>query len=209
MIPAPVVHIEALNNHWLNAADACLCPAEIDRAHRFHHPSDRDTWRAGRAWVRHRLATRLHRAPDAVAFEQDNHGRPRILDVPPDFDANWSHSGRWIALALSSHGPVGIDIEVLRPGMAVDELAATVCSPEEQLALAGTSDPSTRSRLFLRFWTAKEALMKATGLGAALDPGLIAVQPQPDSTLAYTSHPNWQIASRESDEWIAAWTWKK
>jgi 4'-phosphopantetheinyl transferase len=209
MTPVPVVHIDPLDNQWLNAADACLSPEETARAQRFHHPSDRDTWRAGRAWVRHHLAARLQRAPDAVAFEHDNHGRPRILDVPPDFDANWSHSGRWMALVLSSHGPAGIDIEVLRPGLAVDELAATVCSPEERLALAGTSDPHSRSRLFLRFWTAKEALMKATGLGAALEPGLIAVHLQPDSTLAYSSHPNWQIASRESDEWIATWTWKQ
>jgi len=209
MTPAPVVHIELLDDHWLIAADACLSQAETARAHRFHHRHDRDTWRAGRAWIRHRLGTHLLRAPDAIAFENDEHGRPRILDAPPSFDANWSHSGRWMALALSSHGPVGIDIEILRPGIPIDELAATVCSPAERAALAGTTDESARSRLFLRFWTAKEALMKATGLGAALDPALIAVDLQPDSSLTYTWHPHWQIASRESEAWIAAWAWKE
>lgn len=203
----PAVLLERLGASWLEAARDCLHPEEEARARRFHRPLDRDSWRAGRAWIRHQLAAALTCLPASIAFTIDPRGRPQIGDAPAGFDCNWSHSGPWIALAVNRDGPVGIDIEVVRSDFPVDEVEATVCTTAERDALAATSSVVERTRLFFRLWTAKEALMKATGLGAALDPARIAVRLHDGQPCAYDSHPGWHIAGREGADWVAMWTW--
>jgi 4'-phosphopantetheinyl transferase len=207
MTPAPAVLIEPAGEPWLTAAAACLNPEEESKASRFRHPDHRDTWRAGRAWVRHHLAAALETSPGSLVFATNERGRPHLVGVPAAFDANWSHAGHWMALAISRHSPVGIDIEIVRPDFPHLEVEASVCTAAEHAALDTTPDADTRRRLFFRLWTAKEALMKATGLGAALDPALIDVRVENGMPIGYTSHPGWQLHTRESQDWIASWAW--
>lgn len=207
MTPEPAVLVEALDAHWLAAAAGCLNADEEARAARFQQTCHGHTWRAGRAWVRHHLATALVEGPASIDFTIDTRGRPHVVGAPPGFDCNWSHSGPWIALAVSTQGAVGIDIEVIRPDFPLSEVESTVCSPGERRALEAAPDETARLHLFFRLWTAKEALMKATGLGAALDPGAIDVRLQNNQPAGYSSHPAWRIASRENHVWVATWAW--
>jgi len=207
MISAPTIHHGRIDERWIAAADRCLAPDEHARAARFRQPAHRETWRAGRAWVRHHLAEALDVAPASIVFVTDDRGRPRVLGAPAAFDCNWSHSGPWMALAVSHHGPVGIDVEVVRSDFPIAEVEGTVCTPGERAALAALTDPTAKQRLFFRLWTAKEALMKATGLGAALDPARIDVRLQDGRPGAYATHPSWLIEEREAPAWVAAWAW--
>lgn len=207
MTHEPLVLLERLEARWLDAAASCLSAAEEDRAARFRLPDQRHTWRAGRCWVRHQLGEALGIAPVSIVFETDGRGRPRVAGAPRGFDCNWSHSGPWIALAIGGHGPVGIDIEVVRPDFPVHDVETTVCTPAECAALAAPGQNPSRTRLFFRLWTAKEALMKATGLGAALDPSVIEVRLRDGHASGYASHPSWLVGNREGSDWVASWTW--
>jgi 4'-phosphopantetheinyl transferase len=179
---------------------------EADRASRFHFEPDRRRWLAGRAWVRRTLGAALGLAPHALALSPGPHGKPRVVDAPPGFDCNWSHSGDWIALAISDSTPVGVDLELIRAGFPALEVAESFFTTAETAALARTRSPE-RERLFLRLWSAKEALMKATGDGVSLPPDRIDVRLAGSIPAGYHTHPKWQLARWDSHRWVSAVAW--
>lgn len=151
------------------AAWEILNAAEQDRAGRFHHPLDRDRWVRGRAWVKQVLAQRLGVPAPSLLLKNEPDGR---LTLPPEagLDFNLSHTGSWIALGIVPSGRIGIDLETVQPDFPALEIAAEFFLPEERDWVAGGT-----IRRFFHLWTAKEALMKATGRGMSLPPNHIRV----------------------------------
>lgn len=96
------------------------------------------------------------------------HGKPFLPDGP---SFNLSHSGRYVVLAVSP-GDVGVDIEEIRPR---SEGVAEKCflNPEQEW-IRRQKDPE---RAFYMLWTAKEAVMKATGEGFHMPPESFRVFP--------------------------------
>lgn len=92
------------------------------------------------------------------------HGRPRLAQAMAGLDFNWSHSGARAVLAVARGIAPGIDIEcageraramdLARRFFHADETAALLALPQEQ-----------RNAVFFELWTAKEAVLKATGHG--------------------------------------------
>jgi 4'-phosphopantetheinyl transferase len=62
---------------------------------------------------------------------------------------------------------VGVDVEDRARRNLSPQLVSRFCSPEEQVAVAAL-DPDDRQDLFLKFWTLKEAYLKALGLGISV-----------------------------------------
>lgn len=93
------------------------------------------------------------------------HGRPQLAPVPglrvPDVSI--SHTGEVTLVALSSAGAVGVDVE-RSEAAAFAGLAAVALHPAEE---AGSVRDLTTT------WVRKEALLKATGRGLAVDPARI------------------------------------
>jgi 4'-phosphopantetheinyl transferase len=63
--------------------------------------------------------------------------------------------------------PVGVDVEDLAGRPADPLLEAETLAPAE-LAMLDAGDPAQRPTTFLRLWTRKEALLKATGTGLSV-----------------------------------------
>lgn len=95
----------------------------------------------------------------------------------PELGFNLSHSGDWIVLATASHGQVGVDIETIDPTFPALEIAEEFFLLEERRWIRKGADPTLR---FFQLWTAKEALMKATGEGMSLPPDQILITPSGD-----------------------------
>ena len=120
-----------------------------------------------RAW----LAATWNLAPETLSFSRDAHGRPHLDGggQHPDLqqaDLNWSHSGDWLIAACAEGARVGIDIELLRSRPKALALARRFFAPEETAWLITlTSDPARLQHAFTQLWCAKEALLKAHGLG--------------------------------------------
>lgn len=93
-------------------------------------------------------------------------GKP-CLPNGPHF--NLSHSGDYAVLGMSEH-ELGVDIEKI--GGYKDKVARRSCTAEE-LAWLEAQDKAE----FYRLWTAKESIMKATGLGLSMAPGSFSVLP--------------------------------
>jgi 4'-phosphopantetheinyl transferase len=95
-------------------------------------------------------------------------GKPYLKDGNKYF--NISHSGNYVILALSEK-EVGIDIEKI--DTHPDKVAVRCFTTEEcEWMRQEESDEA-----FYKLWTAKESVMKATGLGFSLSPGSFCVLP--------------------------------
>ncbi len=139
-----------------------LSADEERRAERFRSWHDRQRFVAGRGWLRSLLAWYLAISPQAVTFAYLPHGKP-IVTNDPTLQFNIAHSQNLLLCAVTQHHAVGVDVEYLRSITAL-ELAQRFFRPSEWAILA-TMDLAEQQRMFLRYWTCKEAYLKACGDG--------------------------------------------
>ena len=153
---------------------------EIERADRFRVDRPRRVFVASRAALRRTLGRELECDPRAIVFSIGCHGKPRIA---PDCDLhfNLSHSGSTIALGIAHGVEIGVDIEEVTRSVAFEDLADRFFAVSEAAAVR-SSCPHARRRLFFHFWTAKEAVLKATGSGLSVPVRNVEIGPDPDAT---------------------------
>ena len=142
-----------------------LSADESDRAHRFRFEKDRNRFIAARGILRSLLATYLNLHPSQIQFAYGDRGKPSLsIATPSNLSFNLSHSKKIALYAITLTSSIGIDIEYLRPMPDALQLAKRFFSPKEYEAIAQLSPPE-QQRGFLKAWTAKEAYLKAKGLG--------------------------------------------
>ena len=122
-----------------------------------------------RASTRRVVAARLGVAPESVEIGHAPSGAPRVLAPASSLKISVSGRADFCAVAMAE-APVGVDIE---PSRAI-EPPWSLLHPNERKALE-TLTSEARADAFLRLWTAKEAYLKALGLGFARDPTKIAI----------------------------------
>ncbi|MFI6392316.1 4'-phosphopantetheinyl transferase family protein [Nonomuraea sp. NPDC050540] len=140
---------------------SALSEAECERALRFADPLERRRWVVARSTLK-RILGELCGIPAArLAFSTEDGGRPRLDHRGLDF--NLSHSGEWALIAVAPEGRrVGVDVERISSDADILDLAARMYQPEEAERVRAAGAPE-----FFRLWTAKEAYIKATGVGLA------------------------------------------
>jgi 4'-phosphopantetheinyl transferase len=149
----------------LTELSSWLSPAEHARAARFGRDSLRRRYIVGRALLRKLLGAAVDLAPGAVPIVRGARGRPR-LDGIQGIDFNVSHT-QDMALVGIARGPrIGVDIERADRDVNADGLSRKFLSEQERATLDPLAAEARRLR-FLRYWTCKEAMSKATGDGIA------------------------------------------
>ncbi|MGH8778244.1 4'-phosphopantetheinyl transferase family protein [Paraburkholderia sp.] len=161
--------------------------AERERAGRYRQFADRARFLAARVALRTLLAGRIGEAPHALRFTTGRYGRP-ALDGYPALSFNVSHAGEHALIAISAGRVVGVDIERVDRALDWRPLADLVCTPDERRALDSSATAQQLSG-FLLSWTAKEALLKALGLGIAEGLQCIAVDPFADGLQRPSAQP--------------------
>ncbi len=155
----------AVNPHPELADDwRILDKTEQQRASRIGNPLARTRYIKLRALTRRLLAKRLNCRPDDLTIAHGAHGKPFLPDHK--FHFNLSHSHDQFALALSDAGEVGVDLERFNPPrpLHVARLARR-CFANDELAFWQNQPTARQWQVFFQFWTLKEALVKASGLG--------------------------------------------
>ncbi|RAY16022.1 4-phosphopantetheinyl transferase [Actinomadura craniellae] len=136
---------------------ALLDEVERARRERYLRDVDRDRFTLGAAVTRLAAGRERGLPPDRVPLTRTcpdcgaPHGRPVIAGGP---HISVSHSGDRVAVAVSAHGPVGVDVEAA--GRSLAEVAAQLLGPDERVRDAAD---------LLTYWTRKEAVLKVTGDG--------------------------------------------
>lgn len=142
-----------------------LAPDEKRRAARFVRELHRSRFTAGRATLRLHLAQRLGVPPASIELTYGAHGKPALGGrLEGSLCFNLSHSDA-AALYVFSDQPVGCDIERIRPLPELEQIVGTWFAPSEAALITSADD---RAGLFFRYWTAKEAVLKAIGTGVTL-----------------------------------------
>lgn len=152
--------------HLVDLLDA----EERARLDRFRRAADAARYLSAHALARLALGGRLSVDPAALTFDRtcrcgQPHGKPRLDGPGPGF--SMTHAGDLVGVAVHA-GPVGLDVEQVRPLSDLDAMAAHACAPGETVADAGA---------FFRLWTRKEALLKSTGEGLSTPMSDITLTP--------------------------------
>jgi 4'-phosphopantetheinyl transferase len=171
---------------------ALLSSDERERARRFRSEHHRRRFVVARGVLRELAARYTGIDAPAIAFGYSPLGKPSLLNAP--FQISASRSGAFGAYAFA-RVPVGIDIEVLRPLPDAEAITLQHFSLDERCAWYNCA-PEHRLETFFRYWTRKEAYVKALGKGLSLPLASFSVYSEATRVVVYPSGegaPPWTI----------------
>lgn len=138
------------------------------------------------AYRAERPAAQLGVLAQDLQFEKTEHGKP-FLGNYPELAFNHSHGREHYALALSQQvQDVGVDIESLQRKVRFQALAEHAFHPEEYQHWQATGQSP---KYWFQVWTAKEAILKACGLGIRLSLNTLNTQAVAGQQLGFCQHP--------------------
>ncbi len=145
-----------------------LSTDEVARASRFHFERDRERFIVARGILRHILGCYLGENPAELRFEYTPYGKP-FFAVDAGYDTlsfNLSHSGEFALYAITRNRKVGIDIELVRDDIDIEQISRRFFSQRELNSLEKIHKDKQTVRFF-QYWTRKEAFLKAMGKGVS------------------------------------------
>ncbi|WP_305906414.1 4'-phosphopantetheinyl transferase superfamily protein [Methylomarinum sp. Ch1-1] len=186
---------------------ALLDQQERRVADSMHRPSVRDRYLETRARLRLKLADYVGQLPEALAIARSEHGKPYLPDYP-ELSFNLSHSGDQLLLAVTAGSRLGVDVETVRPRSGMEGLARK-CFAASELRDWKALPQEQQTIAFYRYWTAKEAFVKATGRGIGLGLNKVVVARAAPLRLVeipmqYGDAGQWRLAAIALDEGLSA-----
>ena len=148
-----------------NQLESLLTPTERDRANQYHRAADRLRFLGGRGLLRVLVGQYSHQPPDRVQIDSRAGRKPALLNAP-GMQVSVSHGRNWVLVAVGRGEPVGIDVEYIDESVDYQAIAQTSFGPADRQCMVAADNPRW---LFYEFWTRKEALVKATGIGITDD----------------------------------------
>lgn len=181
-----------------------LSPQERQRRDSLRQPADRDRFTAARALLR--LAVAEATGVDACDVPVEAscpdcdraHGKPSVPGW--GLEVSLSHSRHRVVVAVTTAGPVGVDVEWVDQDVQVGGIALHVLSADERRAWCDAGG-RPRARDFYEYWVRKESVVKATGDGLRIPLTAVEVSEPllPPRVLAYAGMDVSRFAMSEFD----------
>ena len=155
------------SRHCLERSTGWLDEVERHRAARFVREDTRQRYVLAHGGLRAVLSRYLGVTPDMVSLDRSTTGKPFLTKELHDRSAitfNLSHAHGRALIAVSQAQEVGVDLECVRSGVEVAKLSERHFSRAEHTAIMQAPEEQ-RAKRFFRYWVAKEALLKAQGIG--------------------------------------------
>ena len=143
-----------------------LTDAELARYQSITSSSRKQQFLAGHFLVRKMASNVFKNLPHDWTYFQDAESLRRLkgnTDSLPELFVSISHSGEWIAAAISD-APIGIDIETFSKQRDFIAIAKHVFSNPEICHLKFCDDEELKQNFYL-YWTLKECVAKQYGTG--------------------------------------------
>lgn len=142
---------------------------ETERQHatRLVREQDRQHYVLAHGGLRAVLSRYLGISPCMVSVGRSEAGKPFLkMDghEHPALRFNLSHSHTRALIAVTKAQEVGIDLEWIRSEVEITKLSERYFTPSEHAAIMQATE-TQRTMMFFRHWVAKEALLKAQGIG--------------------------------------------
>lgn len=166
------------------SVERLLAEEQHRRAAAFAFPHLRERYIAAHGQMRHILGAYASVPAVSLPIRTTPEGKP-YLEPQGSPSFNLSHSDGLGLLGIARIGPLGADIERVRPSSDLMSIARTTFSPDEAAALEQLPAAELTSAFFA-CWTRKEAVAKADGrgLGVPLASYTVSVRPDAAPTVA-------------------------
>jgi 4'-phosphopantetheinyl transferase len=163
---------------------AVLSAAERDRTRQMAEQAGRN-YAGAHVAVRRILSRYLTTDPSRLRMGRlrcpecggTDHGAPCVVWPPSELSYSLSRSGPHWLLGITAGFQLGVDLEASLSFVDAEQVAPMVLSPDELAHLRAQPDEGARFGEFLRCWTRKEAVLKASGIGLMADVSSVDVQP--------------------------------
>ena len=148
-----------------------LTNKERERADRFRHEGARKQFIVGHGAIHSILRMRLGDAYSSIRWMETEHHKPfiQLSNSSKPLEYNLSHCDGFVAIAIGKYSQ-GIDIEKHRHLDDLEGISRQVFTPTEIDQVFATQDSEIQHQTFFKFWTCKEAALKADGTGFMKDP---------------------------------------
>ncbi len=190
-----------------------LSDEEKHRADRFVFDRDRVRYTVAHAVLRHLLSRCCGLAPESLRFDTTAAGKPSLQIDPGQslpLHFNLSHSDNRALLGVS---PVELGVDLERVRSDVETLAISrhyfFGSERDSIEAAPSQE---RDNAFFRYWVAKEAVLKAQGIGLGFPLDKFRVDFLPDGQTAHVEtfdpaalRQGWHVRMLQCEEgWFGA-----
>ncbi len=158
-----------------------LTPDESARYARFRLPKGRHQFLLTRALARTVLSLYADVDPAVWRFDTGEWGKPEVSS-PAGYGwlhFNLAHTDGLIACAVARSCAVGVDVENMQRSGETVAIAERYFSESETEALRALTEAEQRERFF-RYWTLKEAYIKARGMGLQIPLGQFSLRLEDD-----------------------------
>jgi 4'-phosphopantetheinyl transferase len=145
--------------------DRLICAQDQARAGRLRDALERFHFTASQAVLRSVLSALGCGPEDRIQIVRDGRGKPCLAGNGLRFSL--SRSGAAVLIGVSYSREIGVDIECMRYVPNLEALARNQLSAAE-FAVWRQACAEARNLNFLRYWTRKEACVKAAGVGLAV-----------------------------------------
>lgn len=174
---------------------------EKEQVARFQFYEDQMRCAAGKIVTRLLLAQYLEVQNKKIIICRERFGKPYHckIDKKKSIHFNISHSGDIVLIGFSYFPKIGVDIERIALFSEYRDVARNLYAKEEILAI----EEHMTQDVFYQYWTAKEAFLKATGIGLLKGMDFFSVENE-YIVEEGTAKSNWRIISLEIDWEYAA-----
>lgn len=149
----------------MEALRELLDPVEQERMARFRFDQDRERFVLGHGWLRELLGAYLKRDGSLVRIARGPFGKPYL--ERKDLRFNMSDTKDAILIGFATDLDIGVDIETMARTVDHHAVSKHYFTPAE-INVIESAGNHARQR-FLEFWTRKEAVLKASGVGIMED----------------------------------------
>ena len=134
---------------------------ELEKAERFYFYEDRMRYLAGKVLSKQLLMQYLDE--EEIVFFTHKLGKTyhKPITGKQNIEFNISHSGNMLLAAFARNMDIGVDVQEMAECQDYRKIAKNFFAPSEAEYIEKRKDET----LFFRFWAAKEAYLKAIGIG--------------------------------------------
>jgi 4'-phosphopantetheinyl transferase len=140
-----------------------LSPHELKRARTYRLKHDSNRYVFAHAMLRKAIGKLVATPPELLKISTDTYGKP-FLEHRSNIKFSLSYANDLLAIALSHHREIGVDIEKKAAINNIDTLVEKFMSRQERF-IYKIQKPADRLDYFYRCWVRKESVVKAWGKG--------------------------------------------
>ncbi|MBB5188513.1 MULTISPECIES: 4'-phosphopantetheinyl transferase family protein [Zhongshania] len=146
-----------------------LSQSELEQYQQLKHVDNGWDYLVSRALLRTVLAEYCELSPQEIEFEVNGFGKPELdnSSVSPIIQFNTAHTSGLTVCVVTRDNAIGVDVECSAENPGILDVAEDYFSALELQALK-SRDEAQQLDYFYRYWTLKEAYIKARGEGLSI-----------------------------------------